>query len=270
MVLFSRINPLIRKRPDLFILGFQKCGTTSLYKCLEDVGFAYPGLRKENDILAWNPTNISKFLSKYPLIWQTKKSVVCGSHLLGTSDNGPQVLSRNFSKSKLLFILRNPAHRALSRYLDNKRKPQKAGNTDRAFNQNFRDLIKIESANIPSDFSGNRKELNALHPTNKLYGGILAKGHYHVYLKEFLQTHDTKVIFLEDLSQDFNAVMSKVFEWLEWDTCNMHLEEKKFNKNDYHLHEYIDELTVLHEYYVHANLKLSELLNRPTPGSWSP
>lgn len=270
MTALSKINVITRRRPDLFILGFQKCGTTSIYKYLEHLDYTYPGLKKENDVLAWNPRNLSKFLGRYPFRWQSGKKVVCGSHLLGTSDSGAEVLRRHFPYSKVLFILRNPARRALSRYLDNKRKPQKKSNPDKAFPYTFHEMVRMESRAIPYTFNNDVKALNALDQTNKLFGGILAKGHYHVYLKEYISSHDTKVIFLEDLRVNFSAVMGEVMDWLGHHYSAERLHEIRYNQNEYSQDLYQEDLAFLSEYYAHSNERLSKLLNQQLPESWLP
>ena len=128
----------------------------------------------------------------------------------------------------------------------------------------------MESRAIPYNYNGNVKALNALDQTNKLYGGILAKGHYHVYLKEYISSHDTKVIFLEDLEVNCSAVMGEVMNWLGHHYAADRLHEIRYNQNEYSLNLYDKDLAFLSEYYAHSNELLSKLLKRQLPESWLP
>lgn len=264
---YRRATHPFRRSPDIFILGFQKCGTTSLYRYLENSGAVPKGIHKENNVLAHTPRGLLAFMSFYPVSWKVGRNqkIACGSHLMGSSPHALDVMTRYFPNAQVLFILRNPADRAISRYLDNQRKPVKEDNDDHKFKRTMLEQIEYEMTHVLTDHDLSVSELYDLDTKETKFGGLLAKGHYHVFIKQFV-TFNPKVVFLEELSNDFKSQFSDVMNHLEIDSFEMPKSEIFNASKNESLH--LTERGLLNGYYSVSNKKLEELLGKKLPSSW--
>ena len=206
-------NPF-KLRPNTFIVGFQKSGTTSLYNYLVETGAFSPGHVKENDKLVSKGDYLNKFLYRFPWKW-TAERTLCASHLVGFNPLGIRRLKKHFPDAKYVFIMRNPVERAFSRYQHNQRKD---GNIDKKFELSFAELVdfeleilsKIDTANVDEIYNATAK----INP----YGLPVSRGLYKAYLKRFKEL-DLKVfeMHLEELQSNFDGEMKRLFGFLDID-----------------------------------------------------
>ena len=127
----NRIGPLrflsghLRRLPDFIIIGVQKCGTTALYKYLEEHPDVLPALTKEIHFfdnnyhrrLTWYRAHFpaSRFGAARGLTGEASPSYFL--HPLA-----PARVSVSTPAARLVVVLRNPADRAYSHYQHNVRK----------------------------------------------------------------------------------------------------------------------------------------------------
>ena len=205
------VNPL-KLRPDTFIVGFQKCGTTSLYNYLVQTGVFTPGKVKENDKLVSRGDYLNKFLFRFPLKRNAERTL-CASHLVGFHPLGIQRLKEHFPDAKYVFIMRNPVKRAFSRYEHNQRKD---GNIDKKFELSFNKLVDFELELLSPVDTENVDEIYATTAKVNPYGLPISRGLYKAYLKRFRE-YDLNVfeMHLEDLKADYEGEMRKLFQFLD-------------------------------------------------------
>lgn len=203
-----------KRRPDTFIVGFQKCGTTSLYNYLVETQAYTPGTVKENDKLISKGDYFNKYLFRFPWKWGSTRTL-CASHLVGFNPIGIRRLKVHFPDAKYIFITRNPIDRAWSRYQHNQRKN---GNIDKKFEMSFDELVDFELELLSGIDITN---INTIYDvTSKInpFGLPISRGLYNPYIQKFkdegLNTYEMQ---LELLNLNFEEEMIKLFKYLDLD-----------------------------------------------------
>jgi len=119
---------LTKQKPNLFIVGAPKCGTTFLYEKLQNHPdlffsktkelnyFSYHQLKKYSFYKDYKTRSESKYLSFYQKADQ-QKYLVDASVSYFTYDEVPKSIKDFNSESKIILLIRNPAKRAYSHYL---------------------------------------------------------------------------------------------------------------------------------------------------------
>ena len=201
----------LRVQPSVFILGFQKCGTTSLFKYLIESKAYLGGYEKENDRLAFG--EIHGFRKGYPIYFGSK-TAICASHILGTSPNSNELLKRFYPEAKKIFILRDPIQRALSRFSHNKRKV--ASKIDLPFAQHltFAQVAEIELQLIDPERRYSTIEISKLCSLFNPYGLTLGKGLYDLFIQDYGDDKNTHILFLEDLESSFDSEFARLMKFL--------------------------------------------------------
>lgn len=245
--------------PSFFIVGFQKCGTTTLYDSIMAHPDAEPGMIKENNILAEKAERLDEFKLCFPL---KKSGKITGdaSHLHTWMPYGLQRIKKYFPKAKILVIMRNPVDRAFSHF----NMDQRIGYIPKSltFGQlidielRLRDGLTIESC-LEDTYSSLRLYGNK-------YGWPLSRGLYHIYIQrlndlgmEFLP------LFMEDLQSDYAATMQRVFNHLEINS--LELSSQQSNKGKYKTDLDPKIRKQLEDFYDLPNQKLASLLQRTLP-----
>ncbi|HMP14586.1 MAG TPA: sulfotransferase domain-containing protein [Saprospiraceae bacterium] len=225
------VSNSLRLRPDVFIAGFQKCGTTSLYNYIIESGQFVPGKVKENNELAKERHSINKYLKLFPYKFQAAgKRTLCASHQIGFVPYGASRIKKYFPEAKVVFIVRNPVARALSRYEHNQRKINPI--IDKKFPYSFYDLCDIE-LNILNKLENqfDYKEVYEKTSYCNPYGLVLSRGFYYVFIKSFLEVNiNVYVLCLEELENNFEEEMQKLFDYLGVDNYQMP-QMNKYNTN---------------------------------------
>jgi hypothetical protein len=135
-----------QNKPNLFIIGAPKAGTTFLFEKLKNSSdFFFPKL-KELNYFSCNDLNeksyyndykinsLEKYLSFYKNV-DTVKYLIDGSVSYFTSENALKELKSFNPESKIIIILRNPIQRAFSHYQMDKR----MGYANKNFNDYLQD-----------------------------------------------------------------------------------------------------------------------------------
>lgn len=109
----------------ILIVGFRKCGTTTLYDLLVDSGIASGGEIKEPQILCSGHQVNEEFIARYLENFDPDADVLVDGSTYLISD--PDVISKLevfFKEVKVLVCIRNPVKRFFSSYWHSKSKPE--------------------------------------------------------------------------------------------------------------------------------------------------
>jgi len=104
--------------PSIFIAGFQKCGSSSIYYYLSQAESLVQGKVKEKNNLSHEKLDLVDYLKNFPLKHNGGKTF-CGSHQLTYFPEGLERLKELVPDAKIVLIMRNPIDRAYSMYQHN-------------------------------------------------------------------------------------------------------------------------------------------------------
>jgi lipopolysaccharide transport system ATP-binding protein len=248
-----------RLEPSFFIVGVQKCGTTTLYDQLMKVKGFKPGLIKENDILATKNADVDIFKLSFPYSWSAKHTGDA-SHLHTYTPYGLKNIKTNFPDAKLIVILRNPIKRAYSHF----NMDQKIGYIpkDLTFEQYIDLELKLRENIL------NENDIDEVYNKMKFfsnkYGWALTRSIYHVYVKAVIESNmPYYVVFLEDLESKYETTFKGVLDFLN---INEDIPPPEIsNKGIYKTSLKTETNNFLEEFFAPHNKKLEELLNRKLP-----
>ncbi len=197
------------KKPNFFILGAGKCGTTSLYHYLKFNPQIFMSEVKEPSFFCETFQIINNPISYFELFDEVQKEHVIGeaSHVYMTDPKSPRVINHFFPEAKFLISLRNPAERAFSLYNDMRNHGWESA---RSFEEA---LIKEETRVSSEEFKLNNPQYfhNFLYFHSGLYGQQIQRYFSHFTKSQFL------IIRLEDLESDFHNTIKAIFDFLKVD-----------------------------------------------------
>lgn len=253
-----------RLLPDFIIIGYHKCGTTSLYDYIcqhPNIGSAS---RKEIhyfDLSFWR--GIGWYRTHFPTIYEKNNIEKKTNNKFLTGEASPlyvihpKIPGRIYDilpKVKIIILLRNPIDRAYSHFQN--------ANLANQESINFEKTIEIDDErwdillqNLQSDliFDHNMKKFKIPYRSFGKYIEHI-KQWYDVFPKEQIQ-----ILTLEELENDLPGTLKKVFEFLNVPDFKIKdIEKKNVRKYDKMLPE---TRKLLIEYYKPYNKKLEEFLN---------
>ncbi|WOD36908.1 sulfotransferase domain-containing protein [Nodosilinea sp. E11] len=219
-----------QRQPNFLIVGFPKCGTTSLYSYLASHPKILPTATKEiRQINLSEMREIDLYLSHFPTITDSSYLTFEASPSSILFPKFLRDLSKHLSKTKVIILLRNPVNRSISEFyfaqkILNIRSPT-------YFEESVDSLLNSEDPcsifELLSRFSLYLTDETSLKQVPNFYqdekilqNGILPHilGSFYIYyLKAWLQYFSKeKVLILqsEDLFQKPVEVMEKVYEFL--------------------------------------------------------
>lgn len=206
----DRILHRFKIAPDVFIVGFQKCGTTSLYNWLMQQREFVPGKVKENNYLAYNMTSFrpGRYLADFPWRWQGARTADA-SHQNSFVPGALTLLAQTFPDARFVAIMRNPTERAYSHYRHNCRHGSES--------MPFVDRIEEELALFDDD--AKLRSLPDIYAATRhfsAYGMYVAKG---IYVNVFREAHALGIklfpVCLERLGEDFEGEFKRIADYLE-------------------------------------------------------
>ena len=206
------------KKIDFFIIGSQKCGTTSLYALLAQHKSIYLPIIKENPyFINTNFYKNNNYLDRY----YNKKDIV--NKRVGFShanmlhcDYCPERIIRHNNSAKLIVILREPISRAFSAYryaVKNSR--EKEANS-------FEEALALEEKRMM--FGSESRERRDLC--------YFENSKYHKHLKNYLNWFNKKQIFICticELEEDPEKLINKISCFLDIEACKVDYSQGKQN-----------------------------------------
>lgn len=204
-------------KSHFFIVGAQRCGTTSLHHYLSKHPQICMGSEKEIHYYSIEK-NYQKgkdwYLSRFN---NCPENIITGdaSPLYIYFDFVPKRIVKDYKNAKLIFILRNPADRAWSHYSWQLRRGLEY--------LNFEKALKREDKRISKNIF-NKREFS-----------YLDRGKYIVQIKRYLKYFSKEqmlFIFTKDLKQNPNQVLNDICHFLEIEQFNLeNTSEVEMNKN---------------------------------------
>jgi hypothetical protein len=188
--------------PNFFVVGAQKCGTTSLHTYLEAHPAIYLPEGKETKFFA-DDARYAKGVEYYQQHWF---SGIKAGQLVGEVDPDymyfDAALDRmadilDIKSTKFLFVFREPVSRAFSHYLMTYRRGLDP--------LSFEEAIAAEPARIRKGYY------------ERLHYSYMDRGYYYRQVMRFLERVDREqmlFILTEDLAKDADRVMTEVFQFL--------------------------------------------------------
>ena len=210
--------PHLKVKPDVFIVGFQKCGTTSLYNYLAGLDAFTPGRKKEWNVLSDKTYDYSDYLSNFPFSFLARgRRTLSASHQMSYVPLGVKRLYHHFPKARVIFIMRNPVDRAFSRYKHNQSKV--GSRHDIKFPYTFEELCNLEMElvrNMTNVYDAD--ELYAKTAYLNPYGLPVTGGIYYTFVKPFMDKGFSCLFCaLEDLVVDFEREFLRILHFLDVD-----------------------------------------------------
>lgn len=211
------------KPPFIFICGFQKCGTTTLYDWLSHHPQIHVGPIKENN---YPSRGRLFFATRYRNYWPHTEPgyLLDGSHQNTHNPRGMLRLARNFKNGKFIFILRNTIQRAYSHWRHNIRN----GRDHEEFGRRIDDELQILSR-CDLDCSA-KKVIGSLYKQSKqfdYYGSYVARSIYWPWLDlEKTGALDTFVVCLDELERAPALTLAKIYDWLNLEKITIDLVPK--------------------------------------------
>ena len=277
------------RKANLFIIGAQKCGTSTLFDNLVKYKNIYGGEIKEKNFFShedlyqksseWYHNlfpNVSVVFYKY-----YKKIYFLDSSpsYLSQKDAADKIFEYN-TKAKFIVMMRNPVDRAFSAWnmyrqmnLLNDNEKIKLFNThvkgsSKDRESKFRSLIHLEK--FPTFEEMVQDELDDFSTDSSKFPGILSRGIYFDQIEYYFKLFDPGqfyFIFAEEFKVNKAQILNDLLKFLKLDKG---LQSKKLN--DTHIREYNDKLVQetrdkLITFYAPLNEKLFVLINKKI--NWS-
>lgn len=196
-------------KPNLFILGAAKCGTTSLHYCLNQHPDVFMSPVKEPVFFCESFQIVNNPILYFRLFEGAENAKYAGeaSHAYFTSPTTPPVLKSLFPDARFILILRHPADRAYSLYHHMRRYGfEKTATFEKA-------LLAEEKRAVSREFKARCQEyfFNYLYYRSGLYAPLLER-YYNVYDRERFH-----ILTLERFRVDPQGCLRDIFNFLEID-----------------------------------------------------
>lgn len=210
-----------KSQPDFLIMGFMRCGTTSLYEYLIAHPQVLPAIDKELWFFTnWFELGIDWYLAHFPSIANGRDYLTgeATPMYINFPDAATRILER-FPAMKFIVLLRNPVERAISAISLNKPPGLKNLKLERNI---INGLEKAESI-VDSFTDDDLIKLPLVMSFDLDYPSLLAFSHilnslYIIYLKKWLAIFPEDQFLIlksEDLFQEPATTISKVHSFLK-------------------------------------------------------
>ena len=243
--------------PSFFIVGFQKCGTSTLYDLITSHPDVEKGIVKENNILAEKSERLDEFRLCFPLK-SIGKITGDASHLHTWMPWGLERIKANFPKAKIIVIMRDPVKRAFSHF----NMEQKIGYVpqDLTFDQ-YLDIEMVLREQIQDETNADEAYFKTKLYGNR-YGWAASRGIYANYIEKLKTLEmDFLPVFMEDLATDYDLQSKRVQSYLGLRLVD--IPKKVSNKGNYKVSLSSGTESRLREFYEPHNERLRELLQSP-------
>lgn len=199
-------NEVHMRLPDIYIIGVQKAGTTSLYDWLSQHPNIY-GVKSAKDNSVFGVDRVyNAGLERYAKLF---KAAPTGSMIVGGEASaiylpkGVERIKKHIPNAKIIVSLRNPITRAFSAW----RYAVEKGVEERNFDLAVSDELKnIKIGERPSML------------TDTLYKDYLQRGNYYNQLERLylaFPRSQVRVVLFEDICHSPDMVISELFKFLQ-------------------------------------------------------
>lgn len=191
------------KRADFFIIGGQKCGTTSLFHYIKDHPEICVSDPKEVIFFTEDETykkGINYFEDFFKGCDESKTIGTADVHLL-VSSKAPERLYNYNPNAKLILCVREPVERAFSAYL-----------------MGVRDGWETEQISFEDAIMKEEERVKQARSMNKYHLGYVNNGLYAKHIKRWLTYFDKDQILLlnfHDFKENTEATVKRTYEFLE-------------------------------------------------------
>lgn len=247
--------------PSILIVGFQKCGTTSLYKYITSTEEYVPGKTKEKNTFAQEKYSYAEYLLNFPPKYKGYKTVNA-SHQAIFVPGALERVKKHLNQPKVLVIMRNPVNRAYSHFAYD---VEDQGYIDQELS--FDDYVEYELDLLKNVDLTDAKSIYNHTTFYSPFGMCISKGIYVTYLKRLKELDiPFHAVFLEELRDKPEETWKGIATY-----CGLEKEmpegmiRTNFNQGKYK--SPISDATreKLNAFYAPFNEELSSFLNRETP-----
>jgi hypothetical protein len=270
-------------KANLFIIGAQKCGTSTLYDNLMKYDGIYGGKIKEKNFFSHESIfkqgilwyhNLFPKVSIFYKLPETRYFLDASPSYLAHKVSADKILKYN-PNAKFIVMMRNPVDRAFSAWnmyrqmnlLGDKEKEIlfekhiKGSSVERE--TSFMNLINLKE--FPSFESMIQEELNNFSIDSWKFPGILSRGIYYNQIEYYMSLFDSSqffFIFAEDFKVNKSQILNELMVFLD-----LQFSISTETLKDTHVREYKhkmtpDTRTKLLDYFKPHNEKLFELINK--------
>jgi hypothetical protein len=256
--MFRQLTAHQRALPDFLIIGAQKCGTTTLYRALQQ----HPRLvsnvtEKEvhyfDDNYGRGP---SWYRSHFPIQAEDNSLYFEATPYYLFHPLAPQRVAQDLPHVKLIAILRNPTERAFSHYQHQVRNGREPLTT-------FAEALAAESERLRGEAEALLQEGHYQSFAHRKFS-YQARGFYLQQLQrwlEFFPREQLHVLLMEEFQQDPQQALQSIFHFLGVDNFVVpNLAPRNQGKYQTHLNE--QDRQQLNELYHPPNQELAAWLGR--------
>lgn len=262
IIFINSFTGFMRLKPEIFIPGIKKGGTTSLYNYLVLHPQIKNNIQKETHYFDhFYEKGINWYSGNFPLksFFNSKKYYVVDATPTYIFDLNTIKRIKKFNpKAKLIFVLRNPKVRAYSEYqyclkLLYKNKEHSS----------FEERIEGELTWLKEN-EKNFKDFDFIN-TVPQKARLMGMGLYYIYLQEWFKNFDRNQIYIttsEKLFEDTENVLAEIIDFLnleKFDYKNL----KKYNENKYSRKYDTPLFKEIADYYKPYNQALEKLIKKP-------
>ena len=169
----------------------------------------------ENNILVSYPRRKLLYLGQFPLRKHARRTF-CGSHQFGFVPSGSDSIKKHFPHARVVFVVRDPVARAVSRYLDNMRKVS-SRQFDPKFADSFESIVTKEMEFYRS--CGECITVEQIHSfcaSESPFGYPVGRGLYFPYIRSFLEKRLSICVTSRELiKQDFDLEFGRICSFLD-------------------------------------------------------
>jgi hypothetical protein len=245
----------LRMKPDFFIVGAQKAGTTALFEMLSKHPQIIKPKRKEihyfDKDTVYKKNNHKYYHSFFPLKQKGKITFDATPFYLYSSTAATRIYNYN-PLSKIIIILRNPTERALSAW--------------NFYKQKHPDVLKKYYGEIPKLDNLVQYDIDNIkhQDSNNNPIGIVKRGVYIDQVNEYYSNFSKEQILVlkyEDMVNDVNSTINELQNFLKIEhyiLTSIRANVVKYDKNT----DYSKVRMILNDFYRPFNKELSGLLER--------
>lgn len=197
------------RKPDFFIVGAAKSGTTSLYNYLRQHPNVFMPIEKEPFFFGdWRASVSREDLEGYLRLFEDAGEDTVAGEASTTylySESAASEIKQFQPRAKIIMVLRNPVDRAYSQYWHNVRQE--------LVSSSFEEELEEEEKRLREGWRG-------FYPGEEPPSYYIKSGRYAEQVARFLEvfgSDSVRIYFFEDLGTDAQSVCRDVFSFLRVD-----------------------------------------------------